>query len=181
MDHSHQHHILFCEPYSVDIKLPVSSSGSKFTVSDALYKTMRKAPKKYIRAGVSGGNAYVFGKKYPLSTYKLIGSHGNDGAQTGFIDLDILKEFKRHNSKHAPKVNISECFLNAFKKPSGSYKSWDDRASLKKVQKELPYIIFLGDTFGGDVGASLYGHFTRGKLDSIIVDVWYFWLPNADF
>jgi hypothetical protein len=158
---SKNHHILFCEPYTTDFKR-ARRWGVEIVIDDELYKKILKAPKKYKKTGRSGGNAYVFGKKYPISSYKYLGDHVNDGAQTGFIDLDIL-DAKR------PTKDPLQVVLNNYDE-----ENWDDRKALLTVRKELPCILFIGETFGGDVGAALYGHYTGKKLDSLIIDAYYF-------
>jgi hypothetical protein len=168
--HSGNHHLLFCEPYTTNLCHRQKHYGPQITVSDNLYQAILKAPKKYVG---DDSNAYVFGKKYPLSTYKFLGEHGNDGAQTGFIDLDIA--LRKTKCVEWPD-DIGNEVLKYYRVSKGrTMKRWDDRIALRQMRKKLPFIIFLGETFGGDVGASLYGHYYGSRLDSLIIDVWHFY------
>jgi hypothetical protein len=162
--------ILFCEPYSVDdtsIKMLKRKSsrgmftGVKFEVGPAFYATLLRKPKSIKRGN---GNAYIFGRRFPLSQYAFVGNHGNDGAQTGFIDLDLFA-----NGDKVLDVVLGE-FTPRTKSRRGSGISWDDRAALRRVRARLPHILFIGETVGGDVGASLYAHRTHGKIDGLIID-----------
>jgi hypothetical protein len=163
--HSKKHHLLFCEPYTTNLRQRQIHTGPRIIVGDALYQAILRAPKKYTS---DNSNAYVFGKKYPLSTYRLLGEHGNDGAQTGFIDLDVAKKVNWPD-------DIGEEVLKFYRDKTRHMKKWDDRAALRQMRTKLPFIVFLGETFGGDVGASLYGHYHNRTLDSLIIDVWHFY------
>jgi len=158
--------IIFTEPYTLSDR-EKKQVGSKefhflvgrkiFKVNSQFYKVLTRKPKISKCRGM--GNAYIFGKRYPLGEYKKIGSHGNDGAQTGFVDLE-----KWLNNQTKSDHDIW----------SKSYKpkwDWDDRVALKKVQQVYPEMIFVGQTVGGDVGADLYAHYDRKKeIDSLIIE-----------
>ncbi|ARA72105.1 hypothetical protein BNJ_00282 [Kaumoebavirus] len=150
------HCILFCEPFSLKSGegLPVSMISKEF------YQTILAGPKVYSK---KAGNAYLFGKLFAVGSYKKIGSHYNDAAQTGFLDVDLLPG------------NLSE--IEDVIRPfylGKDFKHWDDRPTLEALRKEAPYILFLGETAGGDVGADLYAHTTDGIIDSLIINVGYF-------
>lgn len=164
-----RYHILFCEPYSVDDAKQLKKNlkkknaawftGVKFDVDPAFYAVLLRKPKSIKRAN---GNAYIFGRRFPLSQYTFVGDHGNDGAQTGFIDLDLFANGDK----------VLDVVLEAFgpKRRRGPEIVWDDRAALRRIRAQLPHILFLGETVGGDVGASLYAHRTHGKIDGLIID-----------
>ncbi len=148
------HNIYFCEPLSQDTYL---FGGVKFKVTDNFYKILQNPPKKYIS---NTTNAYVFGKKYNKKEYKYLGYHGNDIAQTGLINLDIFK-------KKTTKTDLHNLDTNTF---YPDY-NWNNRIHLKNLQKIYPYVLFVGETVGGDVGASLYVHYNKsGDIDSLIID-----------
>jgi hypothetical protein len=117
----------------------------EFKVNNTMYETIQKAPKKI-------GHMYLFGKKYPYETYQFMGEHGNDGAQTGFVDLDNFDK----------NIDVSSIVINEFK---------DDRVARRKVRKQVPHILFLGETYGGDLGAILYAHYKGKNIDSLIISV----------
>ncbi len=157
-----QHQILFCEPYTLtsirQLKNKTRSAlyGPIFTVTDAFYETLLRKPKSIKRRN---GNAYIFGRRFPLDQYSHVGNHGNDGAQTGFVDLDL----------YANGDEVLEIVLEAYEAKRGMI-SWDNRSALRKVRAQLPHILFIGETVGGDVGADLYAHRTHGKIDGLIID-----------
>lgn len=149
--------IRFCEPstladtrmFNTDFNLPDLSLFSK---TPKIYKG-------------SGKNAYVFGKKYKLSEYVLVGSHGNDVAQTGFVNITGATK------KELGDIVSFEPW-DVYRKPK--YLNWDDAKGLKQIQKIFPRILFVGETVGGDVGAKLYAHYTGNKIDGLLVDNNYF-------
>jgi hypothetical protein len=162
-----RHSILFCEPYSQTSAKALKRkklswlTGVKFEVGPAFYATLLRKPKSIRR---EGGNAYIFGPRFPLSQYAYVGKHGNDGAQTGFIDLDLFA-----NGEQVLDVVLQE-YMPKTKSRRGPGLAWDDRAALRRVRAQLPHILFIGETVGGDVGASLYAHRTHGKIDGLIID-----------
>jgi hypothetical protein len=170
-----QHNILLCEPATYN---GAEWYTKKLTVDDIMYKKILRGPKIY---RTNRTNAYVFGKRYPLKEYKLIGSHGNDVAQTGFIDLDLIKKLSdgtpttkgkgRQKGKTFP--DIYE-IMKPFYYIKGKSVSYDDRKAFAELHKIAPYVIFVGETVGGDVGANLFAHYTDGVIDSLIIDNGYF-------
>jgi hypothetical protein len=156
--------IIFTEPSSYNSKNKFVKQRS-FTVTDDFYSILLKKPKSYTKYGISAGNAYVFGKKYPLNEYKKIRSHGNDGAQTGFINVKLWKDGM-----------YSGEIANVNKKYDYSYDSRKNISEVRKLTNES--VIFQGQTVGGDVGADLYAHYNSKKeVDSLIIDNYYFFLP----
>jgi hypothetical protein len=157
--------IMFCEPYTWQ---PGDRTGVAFQVSGKFYPVLLRKPASYHRrryaAGVfEVGNAYRFGPRYPFGAYKYLGEHSNDGAQTGLIDLDHL-DAKAQKS-------MASLVLDAYSKgPRARQLDWDDRAALRRLRAKVPHVLFLGATDGGDVGASLYVHRTRGRVDGLVID-----------
>ena len=45
------------------------------------------------------------------------------------------------------------------------------------IKEKYPYVIFIGDTYGGDVGAALYAHYNGKEVDSLIIDCYYYKNP----
>ena len=126
--------------------------SNKIKVTADFYKVLKKKPK---RRTCKYGNAYIFGKNFKTNDYKLIGSHGNDVAQTGFVDMDL---WSNNNS-------------DKMDKTIGDRYDWDNRKLVKDVQKAVPAILWFGTTDGGDVGADLYAHYNKKKqIDGFIVE-----------
>ena len=139
------------------------------TVNYNLVKKLPKLYKNYMH------NGYLFGKKFPLSEYKYIGEHFNDGAQTGLINLNLLKNVTQQNLK---KMNddILDMLYKIRKITKSDY--WFQKDLNKNIKKMYPYIIFIGDTYGGDIGAALYAHYNGKEVDSLIIDSYYFYPYN---
>ncbi|ANB50256.1 hypothetical protein [Powai lake megavirus] len=155
------HKLLFYEPCIFDPKS--KKFEDHITVNDEMYKLLVKNNcTQYISEDYCH-NAYVFGKLYPLHYYKYVTDHYNDAAQTGFIDLDLVKSgvwFKK--DKKGKKLDWPEIY------------DWDDNNLRKTMRKINKAIVWFGTTYGGDVGASLHIHKTKGEIDSIIVDNGFF-------
>ncbi len=156
--------IVFCEPRSqhlVELKksefTSLSINAAPIKVTEEFYPVLCGVPAKVHKAT---GNAYIFGERFPLEEYKLIGEHSNDMAQTGFIDFDLIPV------DGVP--NYEEVWTSSY--PDSK---WELRNSLKKLQKDAPFVLWVGETVGGDVGASIYAHFKQGTrhIDGLIVDV----------
>jgi len=159
---THTHHLIFGEPSTIP------GSGS-FDVNDKMYRKLTQEPvvlKKPIRSRSKrlAAAGYLFGKKFKDSEYKEIGSHGNDVAQTGIIDADLMHSPRDHKLEN----DISEAF-------KAKKWNWNDRKSLQNLRKTHPEILWIGYTFGGDVGSTYYAHYDKNhEIDSLIVDVFYF-------
>lgn len=166
------HKILFCEPYVVRARSGLRG-GVRFAVSDKFYPALLRAPRSLHtrRSTFDIGNAYIFGKRFPLDSYKLVGSCGNDGGQIGFIDLD---EFDTKVASSVSDVVLEEYGMNKVGRLGIKATPWENRPALRRVRKIIPHILFMGDTDGGDVGADLYAHWTAGKIDGLIIDNEYF-------
>ncbi len=161
------HKIRFCEPLTTDFGDDDDAHifTCDFEVDDELFELLKKKPEYIFTKDESEkynvGNAYIFGPKYSLDEYELIGEHSNDAAQTGLVDITNAKEL----SEICLSDDVWEKCYNNFKI------NWDDRTALTLVQQNISdKILFVGETVGGDVGASLYGHFNEDKLDAIIID-----------
>ncbi len=122
-------------------------------------------------------NAYVFGKLYPLGSYKFIGEFGNDVGQCGIVDTTCMIKEEVHNIENYDDEKI----FRIMKANGAKYKNvynieWDDPLFLKIMQKEVsPKILFIGQTFGGDVGGNIYVHYNDKKqVDSLIIDSHHF-------
>jgi hypothetical protein len=115
------HKILFCEPYVVRNRSYIKG-GVKFDVSDKFYPTLLCAPRSlHVRRSTFDiGNAYVFGRRFPLDSYEHLGSCGNDGAQIGFIDLD---NFDEEVSKNVSEIVLENYGLTKHQGPSAANSS----------------------------------------------------------
>lgn len=164
------HHILFCDP-SAPIFNPkpghefvkyATWAAFEFEMDDDMYKKLGTW-KMY---GGLYKNAYVFGKKYPIDKYVLLGDHLTDMAQTGFVDLDMLDERK----KEFKRINVLDIVLKCYKQPGKkTYFPWDNKPSFKKVHDTLPFILFVGRAASMNASANLYGHYSGKKLDGLII------------
>lgn len=164
-----KHYILFTEPAiwiqkheQKDIQRAKQGKnlliGPVIQVTSSFLKVLKKAPKKGKCLSDKYGNAYIFGKKFP--SYRLIGYHGNDMAQTGLIEVSKWEEY--HGKLRSPP--------NYWEKAYPKW-DWDNRQGLKKIQAIYPGVLFVGETVGGDVGANLWGHYnSKGELDGLIID-----------
>ena len=137
----------------------------RMNITEEFYGTLLKKP-KYIVNKSSIGNAYIFGKKFPVKSYISLGYHGNDGAQTGVLDITNLTE-----SDISDIDNMEEWTKLYFPK-SGRSHSWEDRNMLPLVRDQISdRILFVGETHGGDVGADVLVHYnTQKEIDGLIID-----------
>lgn len=135
------HRIMFCGPYTTSGRI---AGGVKFTVSDEFYPILLRAPKKYQLE--HHANAYMFGRRFPLDQYVYLGKHENDGAQTGFINIDLYDPGWQKDGE-----DIGDAYR-------GVKFDWSDRAALRKVRAKVPHMMFIGQT----VGAKLFVHRTGG-------------------
>jgi len=168
----------FCEPYTTE---EISKNGffsMMFTVDKNMYNTLLKTPRMYYgKRNEDKGNAYIFGRVYKPHEYVKIGTMGNDGAQVGFVDVDLMKRADPQMMKEISELVLEEYF---GKNGQMKMKHWSDRKAFARVHKKFPHILFLGDTVGGDVGADLYAHYDKHKrIDSLLIENDYFF-PVAD-
>lgn len=154
--------IRFCEPY---IQANEAFMSFDFYVTPNFFKILHETPKSYQN---DVANAYIFGPQFSINEYIKIGSHENDGGQTGLID--ITNATKEELDKI---VNDDEIWENAY---HGFSKPWGWKPGLLKVRKDISSrILFVGNTDGGDVGANLYAHYNKEKnIDGLIIDNAYF-------
>lgn len=154
------HEIIVTEP----ITLGTSGFGIKLFVSDKFLDILRKKPKL---VESEHGNGYIFG---PMKTgYIYVGSHGNDIAQTGIIlaDKNVLNSASDINKlSNEEEKKIIDLHLKNIKK------SWHYPPILKLIHS-LGYtqILFIGETYGGDVGADVFVHLDdKGSIDGLVID-----------
>lgn len=107
-------HTLICGEPCTDIleKRP-------FIVNDNMYNVIKAEPRVLCEDDCEVG--YYFGKLYEKSDYKKIDEHVNDCAQTGIMDMVLLKI---HQEK---------------------------RKRDEKEDEDEEHILWEGETFGGDV------------------------------
>jgi hypothetical protein len=141
--------------------------GGEFIVNENFYKQLQSKP--ILCENTKGSrNAYIFGKLYPLSTYKRIGGHGNDGASTSLIDVTKLTFQEKKMLSDYKKI------LKCYSHNNKIVNNLDNRESLEKLQKTVSNrILFMGSTYGGDVGADYFAHFDISRqMDSLIIDTY---------
>jgi hypothetical protein len=162
------HSVLFCEPYST-VELP-EYEGNRVMLTDTMYNTVLDGPSQILDNESTEANAYVFGELFPLYQYVELAAHGNDGAQTGFVDVDHFNAVAAQN--------VMDIVLEEY---GDEGLSWRSRDALLRVRSRLPHVLFIGETVGGDVGAVLYGHRNAaGDIDSLIIDNNYFFNHQDD-
>jgi hypothetical protein len=146
------HKIILCEPAALCAgdTLDNIMNDCVLDVDENMYTTILNGPEKeeYI---------YIFGNKYPYSEYIIVGNHGNDAAQTGFIDVDLYNK----------DIDTGETIEDTY--ASYDHWGWDNRDALLEVRKLIPHVLFIGETEGGDVGATLYVHKSDNVINSIVV------------
>lgn len=148
------HTILFCSPRD----FAKNKTGLRLTIDNRMYREILKKPKIY---SDKHGIAYIFGKKYPIDKYRELGSHIGKGS-TGIVDLDLL-------------VNDSklESVVRRLYKPSYN---WSDRNAFKQLHIYAPYVLFVGKTLDNGTGSpAIFAHYRYGKIDSILIDDFYFY------
>ena len=88
----------------------------------------------------------------------------NEQGHIGFVLLDGLEK-----DKHPDRMRKYVSSL------LGTVATWEDRDLLARVQKECPYVLFLGNVLCVDESTYLYAHRdAAGVVDSLIVDNDYF-------
>ncbi len=138
----------------------ISSNNSDFHVNQAMLKKLQNEP-KILKDDKDNPAGYVFGRLFHKSSYTKNGEHGNDGAQTAMVIAD--------GNPSPPweawyalvgKRNLTESY---------------GREVILKLRDQYPNLVWMGETFGGDVGASYWAHKNKtGDIDSVIVSVNYF-------
>lgn len=150
------HHIIFCEPQSYD-----GSTGWKdliFAVNDEMYQLILNGPTESLEHN-GDSTAYIFGPRFPLKEYRFAFGHGNDVAATGFIDADLVGGWTEDAERNNKLLKLER----------------DDREALLEFRKTYPFLIWLGETYGGDVGVDLFVHRNeQEEIDGIMVDNNYF-------
>jgi len=153
------HHLELCEPATW---APTDRIGGvRFTVGNTMYRKLMRAPKRLVS---EFGNAYRWGSS-ARSGWTRIGAHGNDVAQTGIINLDTVRR--------APADAVAttkDIVYRAFVQRGKILHKWDHRPTLSAVQRAAPWVLFLGETHGGDVGATLYVHRSGANIDGVLID-----------
>ena len=139
--------------------------GVYLKVTKAFLKILRATTKvlkfeKGDDGNMSGGNAYVFGPKFP---YDYEGGHRNEDGGTGIViddgGLNKYDSLKWLAYFHREPQNATEIEMTNIAGGGVSHK-----------------IIFMGYThMGYDVGAEVFTHRnSRGEIDSLIIDSFYF-------
>lgn len=139
-----------------------SGFSVQLKIMPSFLEVLRKKP-KYITNNQS--NAYIFGHMH-TSGYYIAGSHGNDVAQTGILDMQKITKDELTSIQDYNK------WLKIFMPSKKEFHDWAERPLLKQVQKDIsPRIIFVGTTVGGDVGANVLVHLNNKKeIDGLIID-----------
>lgn len=139
----------------------LSFASRPLVIDQKMYDVIVKVGPKIYRN--KNGNAYQFGRFYPFYEYDSAGSHGNDVAQTGIIDVEKARRVD-------PDLWEDESVWEDVDT------SWEVKSDWTKVRRRNPAILWFGTTDGGDVGANVFIHRNRqtSEIDSIIIDNDYF-------
>lgn len=164
-----KHYLIFAEPMTYQGQRPEST----IEVNNKMYSIIKAGPTEEFRENLPQnpkliqhgfnenclGNAYVFGPLFNRDEYSEIASHGNDVAGTGLIDLEI--------NGYKPSMDY-----DFYDEVSQKYNyDWNNRELLKKFQEKYPGILWIGETYGGDIGASAYAHYDKNiEIDGLIID-----------
>jgi hypothetical protein len=140
-------------------------NGVNLKLSYKFYKILRNKP-KYIK--YEDSNTYVFGHLFTTeesidNKYYIAGTHYNDSGQTGIVYTTKISDDEIETIGDS---DLWEEIYDGFNIP------YDDYSLLSLVQKKIsPRIFFVGETVGGDVGATVLVHFNKNnEIDSLIID-----------
>jgi len=149
--------------YPSDGKNAKLIGGGQITVNSLFYNKLRSPPVLFETSN-KYYNAYLFGKLYPFSSYKHIGGHGNDVANTAIVDTTDI------TASELAMIKDYKAILGCYQRGKNTL-NWSDRGCLEKVRQTISKrVAFMGDTYGGDVGAEYFVHFKNGTIDSLIID-----------
>lgn len=142
--------ILFCEPST--LRNVHRNFGFSFKVPFSFIKLLLKNVQIQ---ELEDSNMYYFGKIFHLSEYCNIEYHMNDIAQTVFVDVTKITKSEENQLTN---MNKWESFL-------------EDKNNLPEIRKTIsPRILFLAETPGGDVGATLFAHFNKQhEIDGLMI------------
>lgn len=109
-------------------------------------------------------NAFVFGRPRRLRSYEHAGEIFNDVASVGIIIIDN-------------ETPTEEAIMAEWRALLKSNRTEPDfvRSLYDGIRAKFPHIVFLDQTNGGDVGASVYTHLDAdGDIDGLLIDNNYF-------
>ena len=152
--------------------------GVYLKVTKAFLKILQATTKvlkfeKGDNGNMTGGNAYVFGPKFPMDTYDYEGGHRNRFGKTGIVIDD-------------GGLNKYDKYYEARKWLAYHSREPQNEIEMTKLGRKMisDNIVFMGyadngddDTVGeeDDVGAEVFTHRnSRGEIDSLIIDSFYF-------
>jgi hypothetical protein len=164
------YNIIFTDPNNFS---QLHEEDTFFTVTDNFYNKLFLEPKEYIKTEQGPTNkfytnAYLFGDQYPINEYQYYGEHTNTSGLTSLIDYNLF-EFGKYLDYSKDILEEPEIFFAGY-----------NYQTLLEARKQIPALIFCGDTLGGDVGAALYVHYTNNKIDGLIIDNQYFFDTNGN-
>lgn len=151
--------IAICEYFNINHVDPFLSGRVVLKVSDEFYnqEIKDKFPLHIVQFTETEtsyeGNAYIYGPEFKEG-YVWVGDHMNDAANTSVF-------------------NITKGLLTKEKVDELSFmveNMYDHIENIKKIQKVIPEVLYIGSTLNGDVGASVYIHTNKkGELDGIVI------------
>lgn len=153
--------IAICEPVCTDLSDTREGQVVFLNVTPGFLGKLKERPATF-EDDIT--NAFVFGRPRRLHSYEHAGDVFNDAASVGIIIID----------KGTPsKADIAaewDAILEANRKAPDYIQALFDG-----IKEKFPHIIFLGQTNGGDVGASVYTHVDDdGDIDGLVIDNAYF-------
>lgn len=179
MSSKSKHRIHFGE--SPDVCESIINELNYHTISQSMYDAILQGPseQKSIRGDLEAKNFYVFGHLFDSSEYKEIDQHCNDAAATGLWDFDMMLNLGK-DALNQELDKFSEEVANFYSDNKEGI-PWDHPEIKASHRTKYPFLLFRGETTGGDVGANLYAHYNaNGEIDSLLIDNDYFFPKDDD-
>lgn len=153
--------IAICEPMCADLSNPRDGQVVFLNVTPGFLGKLKERPATFEDDRT---NAFVFGRPRRLHSYEHAGDVFNDVASIGIIVVD--------NETPSEAAIMAE--WRALLKTNRTAPDFV-QALYDGIKEKFPHIIFLGQTNGGDVGASVYTHVDDdGDIDGLVIDNNYF-------
>jgi len=180
------HLIVFAEPGTWSLQ----GNDAAIEVPTAFYQ-MLVMGRPTMAPETQSSNAYVFGPLFPLNEYKENGFIGNEMGSVGLIDYDALRrqyEQRARQQSRGSTANMARMSMDMWlqtlntglqhtieRATNRHQRRLDMPHVLREVQRYYPWVLFLGETVGGNVGATLWVHYGHdGQIDGLIIDNDYF-------
>ena len=159
--------IAVCEPVCADFRDLKDGQAVILNVTQGFLDKLRQRPAEYMD---HQSNAFVFGRQRRLAGYEHAGDVFNDVGSVGIVLIE----------KNMPPIGqIHGKWLEFIKMKNNPAESLQE--IYNHIMAEFPHILFIGQTNGGDVGASVYTHLDDdGDIDGLIIDNDYFFPDDSE-